>query len=60
MCCSTASRFERFVDSIRTVDGLIGDAGERVFVVLLSVVVSHGDMNRKGNRDASRRGGSKT
>jgi hypothetical protein len=27
-----------------------------LFVVLLSAVVYHGDMKRKGNRDASRRG----
>jgi hypothetical protein len=30
-----------------------------LFVVLLSAVVAHGDMKRKGNRDASRRGGVK-
>jgi hypothetical protein len=39
--------------SIRAVDGLIGAAGERVFVVLLSVVVSHGDIKRKGNSDGT-------
>jgi hypothetical protein len=43
-----------------TEDALNGAAFERVFVVLLSAVVDHGGMNRKGNRDASRRGGSKT
>jgi hypothetical protein len=32
---------------IRTVDGLVRDAGERVFVVLLSAIVDHGDMKRK-------------
>jgi hypothetical protein len=35
-----------------TVDGLNRVAGERVFVVLLSAVVAHGDMKRKGKRDA--------
>jgi hypothetical protein len=41
-------------------DYLNGDASESVFVVLLSAVVDHGDMKRRGNHDASRCGGSKT
>jgi hypothetical protein len=45
--------------NIVTEDILNGDA-VRAFVVLLSAVVAHGDMKRKENRDASRRGGSKT
>jgi hypothetical protein len=39
---------------------LLGDAGERVFVVLLSAVVDHGGMKRKWNSDGSRRDGSRT
>ena len=41
-------------------DCLIGDVSEKVFVVLLSAVVAHGGMKRKGNSDGSRRCGSKT
>ena len=33
---------------IRTINCLIGDVSEKVFVVLLSAVVAHGDMKRKG------------
>jgi hypothetical protein len=54
---------KNYVNNIITEDSLKGDAGERVFVVLfvvlLSAVVAHGDMKRKG-KPRSRRGGSKT
>jgi hypothetical protein len=40
-------------------DSLNGDVSEKVFVVLLSAVVDHGGMKRKGNSDGSRRCGSK-